>query len=85
MGDELKSKTYKPPPRAFNWDGNDALRQFGMASYTGEAGARGTRGIHGKRHRHFSVVAGDGMSIFYHNTKIGTFYGDHLQETTANA
>ncbi len=82
--DELKSKTYKPPRVLFNWDGNDAMRQLEWPATPGKLVRSVLEEYAGSDIDTFVWSPGDGMSIFYHNTKIGMFYGDHLQETTAN-
>jgi hypothetical protein len=83
-GDDLKRKTYKPPRVLFNWDGNDAMRQLEWPATPGKLVRSVLEEYAGSDIDTFLWSPGDGMSIFYHNTKIGMFYGDHLQETTAN-
>ncbi len=82
--EELKSQTYKPPRVLFNWDGNDAMRQLEWPATPGKLVRSVLEEYAGSDVDTFLWSPGDGMSIFYHNTKIGMFYGDHLQETTAN-
>jgi len=85
LGDELKLKTYKPPRVLFNWDGNDALRQLEWPATPAKLVRAVLEEYAGSDIDTFLWSPGDGMSIFYHNTKVGMFYGDHLQQTTANA
>jgi hypothetical protein len=81
---ELKLRTYKPPRVLFNWDGNDAMRQMEWPATPGKLVRFALEEYAGSDIDTFLWSPGDGMSIFYHNTKIGMFYGDHLKDTTAN-
>jgi hypothetical protein len=83
--EELKDKTYKPPRVLFNWDGNDAMRQLEWPATSAKLVRFALEEYAGSDIDTFLWSPGDGMSIFYHNTKIGMIYGDHLQETTPNS
>jgi len=77
----LSRKTYKPPRVLFNWDGNDALRQLEWPATPAKlvrAVLENTR----EATSTLSVVARRWHVDLLPQHEIGTFYGDHLQETT---